>query len=671
MTWWRSRSASRATLLTATSGMALAAWSATASVTLLVGSRIGLAGHSILTTWWQYVWAYGFAYPQLNRWLAISGAVGAIPALLLLAGLSRGRRWNGDLYGRATFATLADLRKNGYLASAREQVIWLGRCGRRFLRLGGQAHIAVIAPTGAGKGVSFVICNALLWRGSLVALDMKKELWAKSAGARARAGQRVYMFDPLEESGCTARWNPLAYVTRSSVDTFSDIARIFEMLFPENAGASDPFWMNAPRLAATGVAAFISETPDLPFTMGEVARTFTRPDIRDYLTKTIEERHRSGGGYSQPTVSAVHAYLKNATATFDSITSTVISRLQLWLDPRVDAATAENDFDLRELRHKLFAVYVGVTRESLALLRPVLSLFFQQVVDVNSRATFEDDPDARHRLLLLLDEFANLDRMKVLSSAFSLVRGYGMRIMLVLQSRAQLPALYGEAEARAILSNCDCKVWFRPDDTNELKDLSERLGYNTVESVSYSRPRMWLAGHGGQRRGETVSSQRRALRLPQEIARMGEDEVLILHTGMPAVIAKRLLYYKDRLFRGLVCPPPLVKPIKVELKPAQPVMIERPKSPEPARQPPAPPAPNPQPKPVPLPPVPPKSEANIDAKKKDARTAEVLISDIIGRPPLAGIKAAKTQEGRVQEAQKLADDICDKLKKRPRRTVKA
>ena len=88
----------------------------------------------------------------------------------------------------------------------------LGRKDGAMLCFGGSEHVLVYAPTRAGKGVGYVIPNLLNWPDLVVVLDVKKENWDRSAGFRAAHGQEVHLFDPLEENGRTARYNPLGYV---------------------------------------------------------------------------------------------------------------------------------------------------------------------------------------------------------------------------------------------------------------------------------------------------------------------------------------------------------------------------------------------------------------------------------------------------------------------------
>jgi hypothetical protein len=80
-------------------------------------------------------------------------------------------------------------------------------------------------------------------------------------------------------------------------------------------------------------------------------------------------------------------------------------------------------------------------------------LGLQQLVDLNTR----DRPgDGRHprQVLLILDEFARLGHAAVLAHAFAYVAGFGLGLLPVLQSPAQLRAEYGPDLAEEIITNC-------------------------------------------------------------------------------------------------------------------------------------------------------------------------------------------------------------------------
>nr|WP_281414995.1 type IV secretory system conjugative DNA transfer family protein [Azospirillum picis] len=436
----------------------------------------------------------------------------------------------------------------------------------RALRFGGPEHVACYAPTRSGKGVGLVIPNCLLYEASLVCLDVKKENWAASAGVRAAAGQRVVLFDPLAPDGRTARYNPFSYVRRGTIDAFEDVQRIAQMVFPHVSG-DQQFWTDAARSAFTGAAGFLAETPELPLTFGEVLRLLSSVDGAHSMIARIEARRHAGRPYTEATVKALEDYLKGSHDLVHSIRKTVTARLSLWFNPRIDAATAESDFDLRALRTALHAVYIGVTPDNIARLRPLLALLFQQLIDLTVRTLPQHDPAARHQVLVLLDEFPLLGPMPVLADAFAYIAGYNMRLMLIMQSKAQLRdrALYGPDKANAILENCGLEVVFGTKDLALSEELSARLGYDTVEGTARSGPRFWRVLRR-DRLSQTETDQRRALLLPQEIARLKPDEAILMRPGLYPVLARRIRYHSDPAFAPLLRPPPLVAPIDIPVR---------------------------------------------------------------------------------------------------------
>ena len=543
-----------------------ALWSVLASAVFLAGTGL-LAKHTglILADWWLYLWFYGINHqPVVGFWLKVSAGVAtAIPlllgiAVLLRKGLPGSSR---DLHGDTRWEKEGALKKE---FRARFAGLYIGYTGRRhYLRFGGPEHVACYAPTRSGKGVGLVIPNCLLYEGSLVCLDVKKENFAASAGIRQKAGQKVFLFDPLAPDGATARYNPLSYVRRGTLDAFDDIQRISQMLFPHSEG-DQAFWTNSARSAFVGATSFLAETPEMPLTIGEVLRLLSRHDGSSYLLSTIEARRTAGKPYSAATVGALSDYLSGSTDTVQGIRKTMTASLALWFNPRIDAATAESDFDLRELRNSLHAIYVGVTPDNIERLRPLLALFFQQLVDLTVRTLPQFDPKAKHQVLVLLDEFPLLGPMPVLANAFAFVAGYNMRLMLIMQSKAQLrdPALYGPDKAAAMLDNCGVEVVFGTKDLALSKELSERLGYDTVEGVSRSGPRFWRLFRG-KNLNETESDQRRALLLPQEVMRLKPRDAIVIRPGMYPIKCKRIRYFEDRTFKRLLCKPPTIKAIEV------------------------------------------------------------------------------------------------------------
>jgi len=518
-----------------------------------VASGVALAGlhrlsaHIDPTAIPAWFWYYR-ADPKVQRWLGVGALVALGFAGAMVLGISRSFR--PQLYGAARWASEAELKREGLRA---KRGIVLGRRGGRLLTFGGAEHVMLYAPTRTGKGVGVVIPNLLTWPDSVVVLDVKRENWQASAGFRAAHGQEVILFDPLDAEGRTARFNPLGHIDRADpIAVLDELQKLAVMLFPLPPNA-DPFWAEASRTGFIGVGAYVAETPELSFSLGVIYRELTRGDPRTRLKATIEARARSGRPLSAGCVSALSDFCSASENTFASIKQTITSRMNLWLNPRICTATEASDFDLRQLRSKRMSLYLAVTPDNLARVAPLYNLLLQQLVDLNVRELPRAD---RHPVpvLVLLDEFARLGHASVIAHGFSYVAGYGLRLLPVLQSPAQLRAEYGPDMAEEIMANCGVEIAFAPKELKVAQDLSERLGYWTYAGRSSSRPALLSKGH----RSTTESDQRRALMMPQELIQMSPEKLVVLRAGIPPVWGEKLVYWRQKAFARRVAPPPIV-----------------------------------------------------------------------------------------------------------------
>jgi hypothetical protein len=94
-----------------------------------------------------------------------------------------------------------------------------------------------------------------------------------------------------------------------------------------------------------------------------------------------------------------------------------------------------------------------------------------------------EDPEQDTSLtaaLLLFDEFAQLRRMDRLAHALQYVRGYGMRIALVVQNRAQIMDVYGAYAATDVFDNVGCEMVYGTGDgklADQLETGERNLSY--------------------------------------------------------------------------------------------------------------------------------------------------------------------------------------------------
>jgi type IV secretion system protein VirD4 len=256
--------------------------------------------------------------------------------------------------------------------------------------LPGQLSVMLSAPTRSGKGVAVVIPNLLNWPDSVVVLDIKGENYDITAGYRAAHGQAVYAFSPFDEDARSHRWNPLTAVRTSPLHRVGDLLTIGQVFFPNDGSgtSSEAFFNDQARNLFLGLGLVLLETPELPRTIGEMLRQSSGKgrSLKDHLSGLITQRREEGNPLSDECVDALQRLLSNSENTLSSVVATFNAPLTIFADAVVDAATSADDFRLDDVRRRRMSVYVRIPPNRLANARPLLNLFFSQLVSLNTQA---------------------------------------------------------------------------------------------------------------------------------------------------------------------------------------------------------------------------------------------------------------------------------------------
>ena len=224
-----------------------------------------------------------------------------------------------------------------------------------------------------------------------------------------------------------------------------------------------------------------------------------------------------------------------------NILQSFLSYFELFDNPIVDAATSKSDFDITRLRKERMTIYVGVSSDNLVRLSPLLTVFYQQVLDTLLREIPNPMTDP-HDVLMLLDEFSALRRMEILQKSIGLLREYKVRVMALIQDLPQLYATYGQDGAKAFINN-KIRIAFAQNDLDAAKLVSGWLGYQTVEQRTQSKNNTFSNGHTSG--SESRSYTRRELMQPSEVMQLEKTKEIILIEGSSPVLADKSLWYED------------------------------------------------------------------------------------------------------------------------------
>lgn len=372
-------------------------------------------------------------------------------------------------HGEARFASRGDLAKRGLLKPAPNGIV-IGKTGNTLIRLPGQQFAILAAPTRSGKGVGIVIPNLLEYQDSIVVLDIKGENFELTSGWRAEQGQQIYKFNPYDLQ--THRWNPMGYVSADPAKRINDVQAIAAMLYPDQGG-EDKFWISQARNAFLAFALYMYETHDYvrgmggsvpaklgPFpTLGRILglSTGAGSELRPYLQALSQKPY-----LSQTCRTAFAGLLSQEERTLSSILGVFREPLNPFISPIMEAATAQNDFSLRDVRRKRMTIYLVVPPHKLGECRVLINLFFSQLINENTQRLPQTDPSLKHQCLMLMDEFTAVGRVDKLVESVTHMAGYNLRVFPIIQSKAQLESTYGKEVARTLITNHAVQIVFAP-----------------------------------------------------------------------------------------------------------------------------------------------------------------------------------------------------------------
>jgi type IV secretion system protein VirD4 len=506
---------------------------------------------------------------QLRKKLQLAIGISGIGLLILLpAGLVVAARPRRALHGDARFASAAEVDRAGLTGGDGQPGILIGRHRGKFLSLPGQLSVMLSAPTRSGKGVGVVIPNLLNWPDSVVVLDIKGENYDITAGYRAAHGQAVYAFSPFDEDARSHRWNPLTAVRSSPLHRVGDLLTIGQVFFPNDGGgtSSEAFFNDQARNIFLGLGLVLLETPSLPRTIGEMLRQSSGKgrSLKDHLSGMITQRREDGNPLSDECADALQRLLSNSENTLSSVVATFNAPLTIFADAIVDAATSADDFRLGDVRRRRMSVYVRIPPNRLANARPLLNLFFSQLVSLNTQHLPEQDPTLKVQCLLVNDEFTAMGRVGVITNAAAFLAGYNLRLLTVVQAMTQLDAVYGDKEARTFATNHGLQILYAPREQRDADEYSAMLGHFTERATSRGRSRSF-SGHGSSTVSRNESEQRRALLLPQEFKELGSERLVVMFENCKPILGEKIRYYRDKAFTSRLLPAPTVPRMNMDL----------------------------------------------------------------------------------------------------------
>ncbi|TAN09899.1 MAG: type IV secretory system conjugative DNA transfer family protein, partial [Rhizobiaceae bacterium] len=459
----------------------------------------------------EQIWTYAN-----NRDLQIVALISLVPAAAIASIVALvGLRSPDHPLGDASFQTIPMMRRGKWF---RKDGHIFGRVGRKLLRTKDDLHHLVIGPTRSGKGVGYVNPNAIAHPGSMIVTDLKGEIFKATAGYRKRMGNEVFLFAPGSDR--THRYNPLDFIRQERGSRTTDIQNMASILVPENTESENSVWQGTAQQVIAGVISYILESPfyEGRRNFGEVNSFFNSGVNLQALMKFIKERE---GYLSKFTLESFNAYLALSERAAASALLDIQKALRPFKNDRIIAATNVTDMDLRAIKRRPISIYLAPSITDVVLLRPLLTLFVQQTLDILMR-----EPQSKSLpVYFLLDEFRQLKKMSDITDKMPYVAEYNIKMAFIIQDLKNLDEIYGETTRHSLLGNCGYQLVLGANDQATADYVSRALGKRTARYKSESRT---IEPFGLPRRTKVEQIRERDLMMPQEIRKMPVGKLILI-----------------------------------------------------------------------------------------------------------------------------------------------
>ena len=352
-------------------------------------------------------------------------------------------------------------------------------------------NVLVVGGSGSGKTRFWLKPNLLQMHSSYVVTDPKSTILLECGNAMLKNGYKLKILNTINFKK-SMHYNPFAYV-HSEKDILKLVTTLMTNTKGEGSGG-DPFWEKSERLLLTALIAYLHyEAPveEQNFaTLLEMLNTMqVLEDDEEYQNPVdllFEELAKK-----KPNSFAGRQYKLYKLAAGKTAKSILIScgaRLAPFDIQELRDLTMYDELQLDTLGDKKTALFL-IMSDTDSTFNFLISMVYTQLF--NLLCDKADDVYGGKlpiHVRCLIDECANIGQIPNLEKLVATIRSREISACLVLQARSQLKAIYKD-NADTIVGNMDSQIFLGGSEPTTLKDLSEMLGKETIDSFNTSDTR--------------------------------------------------------------------------------------------------------------------------------------------------------------------------------------
>ena len=473
--------------------------------------------------------AFSSAAPSFHPVDLLIGIAGAVIIRLVVYSKQKNAKKyrKGMEYGTARWGTPADIKpfidtvfENNVLLTQTERLMMSNR--PKDPKNARNKNILVIGGSGSGKTRFFAKPNIIQLHSSYVITVPKGSLISEVGQLLQRAKYRIKVLNTINFSK-SMHYNPFAYL-RSEKDILKLVNTIIVNTKGEGAQSAEDFWVKSERLFYSALIGYIfyeapEEEKNFTTMLDMINASEAKEDDSEFQSPVdlmfarLEEK--------DPEHFAVRQYKKfllSAGKTRASILVSCGARLA--------------PFDIRELRElmeydEMELDTLGDRKTALFLIMSDTDSTFNFIIAILQSQLFNllcDKADDVYggrlpvHVRCILDEFANIGQIPQFDKLIATIRSREISASIILQSQSQLKAIYRD-NADTIVGNCDTMLFLGGKEKTTLKEISEILGKETIDSFNTS-----------ENRGKEISHGLNYQKLGKEL--MTQDEIATMDGGM-------------------------------------------------------------------------------------------------------------------------------------------
>ena len=453
----------------------------------------------------------------------------AVAGIIRLAVYIKGRnarkfRKNAE-YGSARWGTPDDIApyvdpkfENNIILTQTERLMMSNR--PKDPKTARNKNVLVIGGSGSGKTRFFIKPNLMQLHSSYVVTDPKGSIAVECGKLMLRNGYKVKIFNSINFKK-SMHYNPFAYIHSEK-----DILKLVTTLIANTKGdgkAGDDFWQKAETLLYTALIGYIHyEAPEEEQNFATLIEFINAMEVReddetfennvDLAFKELESR--------EPNHFAVRQYKKYKLAagkTAKSINISCGARLAPFDIQELREITLYDELELDTLGDRKTVLFL-IMSDTDSTFNFLISMIYSQLFNLLCEKA-DDVYGGRLpvHVRCLIDECANIGQIPNLEKLMATIRSREISACLVLQAQSQLKALYKD-NADTIIGNCDSSIFLGGKESTTLKELSQALGKETIDTYNT-----------GESRGREVSHSLNYQKIGKDLATI--DELAVLDGG--------------------------------------------------------------------------------------------------------------------------------------------